>query len=214
MLVCRLQFVFTDPWHEAKYNRHTSPHLDASVRALQSDREAKLAATAVKAQFLTRREALIHGDLHTGSCMATESSYYVIDSEFAFFGPLAFDVGKLMANLLLTYFALAAYADTEACVRRQQREDVLEVRPLRRPIIGRGRRPDVQSSGSSTSVLPLGGQHAGPPRALGASDRPDHAPPIAADRRRHLDDVPESLRRADGEGRRARRAACTLRDGA
>jgi 5-methylthioribose kinase len=38
--------------------------------------------------FLTRAEALLHGDLHTGSVMVTESDTRVIDPEFAFFGPI------------------------------------------------------------------------------------------------------------------------------
>ena len=42
-------------------------------------------------------EALIHGDLHTGSIMVTESETRVIDPEFAFYGPMGFDVGAVSA---------------------------------------------------------------------------------------------------------------------
>ena len=44
-------------------------------------------------------EALIHGDLHTGSIMVTESETLVIDPEFAFYGPMGFDVGAVLGNL-------------------------------------------------------------------------------------------------------------------
>lgn len=37
----------------------------------------------------------------------------VIDCEFAFCGPMAFDIGKLIGNLLLAYFASAGHADPE-----------------------------------------------------------------------------------------------------
>ncbi len=46
-------------------------------------------------------QALIHGDLHTGSIMVNEQDTKVIDPEFAFYGPMGFDVGTLLANLLL-----------------------------------------------------------------------------------------------------------------
>ena len=52
-----------------------------------------------------RPEALIHGDLHTGSIMVTENETRVIDPEFAFYGPMGFDLGAVIANLLMSYLA-------------------------------------------------------------------------------------------------------------
>lgn len=37
--------------------------------------------------------------------MVTETLSKVIDPEFAFYGPMAFDVAKILANLLLALFA-------------------------------------------------------------------------------------------------------------
>jgi 5-methylthioribose kinase len=54
-------------------------------------------------------EALIHGDLHTGSIMVTESETRVIDPEFAFYGPMGFDIGAVLANLLMAYFASSGH---------------------------------------------------------------------------------------------------------
>ena len=50
-------------------------------------------------------EALIHGDLHTGSIMVTEIETRVIDPEFAFYGPMGFDIGAVIGNLLMSYLA-------------------------------------------------------------------------------------------------------------
>lgn len=37
----------------------------------------------------------------------------MIDPEFAYYGPMAFDVGKIIANLLLCFFALDGHASGE-----------------------------------------------------------------------------------------------------
>jgi 5-methylthioribose kinase len=37
--------------------------------------------------------------------MVTDEQSYVIDPEFGFYGPIAFDVAKILANLMLTLFA-------------------------------------------------------------------------------------------------------------
>lgn len=68
-----------------------------------------MAAAKWKALFLTKTQALLHGDLHTGSVMATEGSTFIIDPEFAFYGPMGFDVGAILSNLYLAFFA--TYSD-------------------------------------------------------------------------------------------------------
>ena len=48
--MCRLteQVIFTDPYHAAPVNSHTTPHLDELVHSLRSDTQAKLAASSLK----------------------------------------------------------------------------------------------------------------------------------------------------------------------
>eukprot|EP00300_Choanocystis_sp_HF-7_P002849 c12164_g1_i1.p1 GENE.c12164_g1_i1~~c12164_g1_i1.p1 ORF type:complete len:435 (+),score=97.51 c12164_g1_i1:46-1305(+) len=108
--------VFTDPFVEPQHarfpNKWTSPQLDADAAALDKDIPLKVAVAALKHKFMTNSEALIHGDLHTGSIMAKEGSTFVIDPEFAFYGPMGFDIGLLIANLLLSYCAQKGHRKT------------------------------------------------------------------------------------------------------
>ncbi len=101
--------VFTDPYRVAEGNRWTSPQLDDLAAELRADAALKVAVQRLKWRFLTRAEAMVHGDLHTGSIMATPEDTRVIDPEFAFYGPMGFDVGALVANLFLAYFAQAGH---------------------------------------------------------------------------------------------------------
>ena len=96
--------VFSDPYFEAPMNRHTKG-LDPLVRELRADRDLKVAAQRMKHQFTTRAETLVHGDLHSGSVMVTDDETKVIDPEFAFYGPMAFDVGMLLANYWMAFFS-------------------------------------------------------------------------------------------------------------
>lgn len=97
--------VFTDPYFEAPLNRHTSPELDGIVAELRADRDLKVEAQALKHLFAARAETMLHGDLHSGSVMVTDTDTRVIDPEFAFYGPIAFDVGMLLANYWMAFFA-------------------------------------------------------------------------------------------------------------
>lgn len=110
--------VFTGPYDAGPLNRWTSPQLDDDVRALHGDTEAKLAAAELKWRFRTATESLIHGDLHTGSFMVTESDTRAIDFEWALYGPMGFDIGALIGNLLLAWISQAGHAEERSEDRR------------------------------------------------------------------------------------------------
>jgi 5-methylthioribose kinase len=109
--LCKIteDLIFTDPYREAEQNRWTSPWLDATAARFRDDIEAHVAISRLKLKFMGSPEALIHGDLHTGSIMVTETETRVIDPEFAFYGPMGFDIGAVIANLVMGYFASAGH---------------------------------------------------------------------------------------------------------
>ncbi len=100
--------VFSDPYFDARQNRHT-PGLEPWIARLRADRDMKVAAQEMKHAFVSKSETLVHGDLHSGSIMVTQSDTQVIDPEFAIYGPFGFDVGMLLANFLLAYFSQSGH---------------------------------------------------------------------------------------------------------
>lgn len=105
--LCKIteDLIFTEPYFQAEQNRWTSPWLDATAAGFREDLDLHVAVSGLKLKFLSQPETLIHGDLHTGSIMVTTSDTRVIDPEFAFYGPMAFDVGAILANLVMSYLA-------------------------------------------------------------------------------------------------------------
>ncbi|MGE3304989.1 MAG: S-methyl-5-thioribose kinase [Rhizobiaceae bacterium] len=123
------ELIFTHPYRVTDRNRWTSPQLDDLALAIRSDAELKAAAAWRGHQFLTNAQALIHGDLHTGSIMVTADDTRVIDPEFAIYGPIGFDLGALLANLLMSYFSQPGH-ETRAGERREQSEWLLAQVPV------------------------------------------------------------------------------------
>ncbi len=97
--------VFTEPFSLGGRNT-VIPANEGDAAALIADDVMVKAMGQAKFAFMTHGEALIHGDLHTGSVMVRAASgddgpvdsAKAFDSEFAFYGPVAFDLGALWAN--------------------------------------------------------------------------------------------------------------------
>ncbi|KAJ8766871.1 hypothetical protein K2173_009215 [Erythroxylum novogranatense] len=125
--LCRLteQVVFSDPYKLSQYNRWTSPYLDQDAEAIRDDNTLKLEVAGLKSMFCERAQALIHGDLHTGSVMVTQDSTQVIDPEFAFYGPMGFDIGAFIGNLILAFYAQDGHAN-QANSRKKYKEWILK----------------------------------------------------------------------------------------
>ncbi len=97
-------YVFTLPFTEHETNFWTDG-MGTAVDQLKTDQQFLQKADELKSIFLTVQRGLTHGDLHTGSVMVSDKSAKVIDSEFAFYGPVGFDVGLFWANYLLSYYS-------------------------------------------------------------------------------------------------------------
>lgn len=125
--LCKIQedFVFTNPYMDSPENRW-NPLIDAEVQAVRSNGRLKRAIAEVKEGYMTHAQALIHSDLHTGSIMLNEEDTRVIDPEFAFCGPMGFDVGAVLENLVLN--SLSHYAHTpDPRVRADYQSYLLEL---------------------------------------------------------------------------------------
>jgi len=102
--LCKISedLVFTEPYRPTERNLFHE-ELRPQVEYLYRDETLRVEVAELKEKFMTQAQCLIHGDLHTGSIMVNQTDTYVIDPEFAFYGPMAFDIGAVIANLFLSY---------------------------------------------------------------------------------------------------------------
>ncbi|WP_028546137.1 S-methyl-5-thioribose kinase [Paenibacillus taiwanensis] len=100
--LCKIteDLIFDDPFTNSSNNNIDTAILDEHA-ALCSDQALQFEVMLLRQKFLSQAQALLHGDLHTGSIFITPQSTKVIDPEFAYYGPMGFDIGAVIGNLLL-----------------------------------------------------------------------------------------------------------------
>jgi len=98
--------IFTGPFTPGKAGAlplEINPLINSQVLSYRDDQELKTSVMAMKYDFMTKAQALLHGDLHSGSLMVNENETRIIDPEFCFFGPMGFDLGLIIGSIFLNY---------------------------------------------------------------------------------------------------------------
>lgn len=96
--------VFTEPYWDYKKRNVVIPENAHFVeKALYEDKALYACVARLRDDFMNHAQALVHGDLHTGSIFVNDDGIKVIDPEFAFYGPMGYDVGNVIGNLFFAY---------------------------------------------------------------------------------------------------------------
>ena len=70
------------------------------IRDLVFDSKVILERYKLRELFMRKAEVLLHGDFHTSNVFVDQEELKVIDMEYAFFGPAAYDLGYQESHLL------------------------------------------------------------------------------------------------------------------
>lgn len=103
--------VLSEPYIEHEHN-HWHPELADLAAEFRADAGLRTEVADLRHVFMTSGQALLHGDLHTGSVMVGVREgapvVRVFDPEFSFVGPIGFDLGLYWANTLVSQARAAA----------------------------------------------------------------------------------------------------------
>jgi 5-methylthioribose kinase len=97
--------VLSEPYIEHEHN-HWHEGLDDLAAEFRADERLRTEVADLRHTFMSSAQALLHGDLHTGSIMVGTREgapvVRVFDPEFSFVGPIGFDLGLYWANALVS----------------------------------------------------------------------------------------------------------------
>ncbi|WP_407727769.1 S-methyl-5-thioribose kinase [Pygmaiobacter massiliensis] len=110
------KLVLMEPYNDLNQRNNVFvPNADFIERELYNDPALHLEVAKLKFKFMTDAQALMHGDLHTGSIFIRQDATKVFDSEFGTYAPMGYDVGNVVANLIFAYDNGLAAGATAFC---------------------------------------------------------------------------------------------------
>ena len=95
--------VLEQPYYDHPNNHFTNGN-ELFVKTVVYDNAELIEKVSVlKDTFLNSHQAIIHGDLHFASIFDLKNDIRIFDGEFAYNGPIGFDLGNVIAHLLMSY---------------------------------------------------------------------------------------------------------------
>lgn len=96
--------VLTEPYYNYKDRNIYGEELsDFVTENLYNNSVLKANVGELRNSFMNNAQALLHGDLHSGSIFINETGIRVFDPEFGFYGPIGYDIGNVVGNLVFPY---------------------------------------------------------------------------------------------------------------
>lgn len=96
--------VLTEPYEDYKHRNIIYPGNEKFVEEfLYKDTALRAEVAKLRNTFMNNAQALLHGDLHSGSIFINNKGLKVIDPEFAFYGPMGYDIGNVIGNMFFSW---------------------------------------------------------------------------------------------------------------
>ncbi len=110
------QLVYSEPFGNFSGKNYVVEGMDEFVQSeIYLDIHLRLEVAKLKFAFMEHAQALLHGDLHSGSIFINEQQIKVFDPEFAFYGPMGYDLANVIAHLLFAkFYSIATYDNKKA----------------------------------------------------------------------------------------------------
>ncbi len=81
----------------------------------------------LKSRFVGNKQCLIHNDLHTSNIFISEECICIYDSEYASYGPISFDLGRMIGNILLNIASLHVGIKSDEAERKSYQNYLISV---------------------------------------------------------------------------------------
>jgi 5-methylthioribose kinase len=109
------KLVLMEPYLGADRNNIYEPNRAFIEKELYHDDALHFEVAKLKFKFMNDAQALLHGDLHTGSVFIRPDATKIFDCEFGTYAPMGYDTGNVVANLIFAYDNGLSTDDTAFC---------------------------------------------------------------------------------------------------
>jgi len=99
------RFIFLGAVLDAS-DKSINPYLKEEIIEFRSDKTVRKKVEEIRELFKNKKQCLLHGDFHTSNIFVAKEDLKIFDTEFSMYGPSSYDMGRLLANIILNYASI------------------------------------------------------------------------------------------------------------
>lgn len=99
--------IFLGIFGSDKFDPACGPEYAEYCRSIFEDPDITFQRYKLRHLFMSKSETLIHGDFHTSNMFADDDHLKVIDMEYTFGAPFSYDLGFILANIIIQFCSAA-----------------------------------------------------------------------------------------------------------
>ncbi len=81
-------------------------YLEKRIIEFRNNEEIKKEIEKIREIFKNKKQCLVHADLHTSNIFVRKNQIKIFDSEYAMYGAAAYDMARLLANIILNFSSI------------------------------------------------------------------------------------------------------------
>ncbi len=87
-------------------DKNINPLLTEKIEEFRNNEDLKNEVEKIRKIFKSKKQCLVHADLHTSNIFVGKNHVKIFDSEYAMYGPASYDMARLLANIILNYSSI------------------------------------------------------------------------------------------------------------
>jgi 5-methylthioribose kinase len=87
-------------------DKKITPYLEKRIIEFRNNEEIKKEIEKIREIFKNKKQCLVHADLHTSNIFVRKNQIKIFDSEYAMYGAAAYDMARLLANIILNFSSI------------------------------------------------------------------------------------------------------------
>lgn len=108
-------------------NYHINVKIKEEIDNFCSNRKIRQEVIRLRDIYVNKMQCLIHSDLHTSNIFVDSTEMKVFDTEYATYGPISFDIGRILGSIILSYASLFGLEDISKKEKKDYQEYLLEM---------------------------------------------------------------------------------------
>lgn len=128
---CNMKYLWDDFMFTGAILDNSTYHMNVNIKkeihSFCSNGKIRQEVIRLRDIYDNKMQCLIHSDFHSSNIFVDCNEMKVFDTEYATYGPISFDIGRILGSIILSYASLLGIDDAQQAEKQDYQDYLLEM---------------------------------------------------------------------------------------